>query len=541
MVAMTVLFRNLTLSLKQDEKQLQSIVARRLRMARERITRLRIVRKSLDCRHGRVPRFVYAVALDLPLALEKGLLKRERSPVQPFQTPGSAEVTRVSSPEPPPVVVGSGPAGLLAAYRLAQAGCPPVVIERGPPVTERSKKWHAFLKGREEFDPECNLLYGEGGAGTYSDGKLFTRVTDSRVGEVLKIFAQCGAPGEILYDSHPHIGSNLLPSVVRRLREKLMERGVEFRFSTRMTDVLLEEAGRADSRKRVVGIRTSAGEVATEALFLAPGHSARDTLCMLAERGIAMAPKPFQMGVRVEHPQKLVDNLQYGKSAGHPKLPAAEYQMVVKRGEGDVFSFCMCAGGEILPATEQAGFICVNGASRYKRIGSFANSGFVVTLDPARFPDREQPLSGIHWQQQVESKAAERVGVPFAVPALRLLDFLHGRISTSLPDTSYPLTKVAVPFEEFLPEYVLNSVRDGLRQLGERWPGFLDPEALVVGPESRSSSPVRMLRDPGTHQSTSVRGLYPIGEGAGFAGGILSAAIDGLRSAECWLATAKVR
>ncbi|MGE3164921.1 MAG: NAD(P)/FAD-dependent oxidoreductase [Planctomycetota bacterium] len=530
---MSLIYRNLSLSLSHDETELPAILARRLKLRPgQRITDWEILRKSLDSRRGRRPRYNYTVRVALEASLEAALLRRPRSPVVPYEAPAKPEIPRLGlHGGVRPVVVGAGPAGLFAAYRLAQAGCPPIVLERGPEVTNRSKRWYAFLKGAP-FDPECNLLFGEGGAGTYSDGKLYTRVHDPRVGEVIRALLDAGAPREIGYAAKPHIGSNLLPAIVRNLRKQLIERGVEFRFDAKVVDVAVETFGNG---RRLVGVRTEDGaEVSATAVFLAPGHSARDTYRMLAARGIPLVPKPFQMGVRVEHPQLDIDRLQYGEASGHPQLPPAEYQWVVSRAAGDVFSFCMCPGGEILPATERAGFICVNGASRHQRIGPHANSGFVVTVEPAEF-GASDPLAGLLLQEQVEQRAARLATADFGAPALRLRDFLAQRISSSLPESSYPLALTPAPFEEFLPERVVESVRDGLFELTRRHPVLGGEQALVVGPESRSSSPVRIPRDENTYQVDGFGGLIPLGEGAGYAGGILSAAIDGLRGAEAWV------
>jgi uncharacterized FAD-dependent dehydrogenase len=272
-----------------------------------------------------------------------------------------------------------------------------------------------------------------------------------------------------------------------------------------------------------------------DALFLAPGHSARDTYRWLRDAGVAMERKPFQIGVRIEHPQAWVDRLQYGPAAGHPALPPAEYHWVVDGGGVDVFSFCMCPGGEILPATESPGFICTNGASRHKRTSPFANGGLVVTAPPERFGPGDDPFAGIELQAGIERAAAAAAGGPFGTPALRIADLVAGKVSTSLPESSYPLPLAPVDFREFLPEFILEPIRAALASLARRHPGFDAESAIVVGPESRSSSPLRIVRDRTTCESTSVAGLYPLGEGAGWAGGILSAAIDGMLAAEGWV------
>lgn len=553
---MTVLVRNVTLELDDGADTLARKAAKSLRVGQDRLEVERVVKRSLDARRGRPPRYLYTLAVKTDPSVEQALLSRKRTSAVPYEPDvypvieklgseaiaSSQSAVSLAGSRPRPVVIGAGPAGLLAAYRLVQAGLEPLIVDRGLAVKERSKEWYAFLKGGA-FNSESNLLYGEGGAGTYSDGKLYTRVHDIRTQEVLDLLVECGAPAEIAYEAKPHIGSNLLPSIVRRLRERLIERGAEFRFSTCMVDLHIDSASRtSDDRSIAVGVELRpGGSVAASAVFLAPGHSARDTLRLLLERGVAMEPKPFQLGVRIEHPQPLVNQLQYGKFAEHPNLPPADYRLVQKTSGGDVFSFCMCPGGEILPATEREGFICVNGASRHKRIGDFANSGFVVTLDPGRFRQPGTVLGGLLLQEEIESKAAAVATHAFGAPALRLIDLIERRISSDLPASSYPLPLTAAPFEEFMPEDILGSIREGLDRLTQRLPLLRDPEAIVVGPEARSSSPIRMVRDPSSLESTSVAGLYPMGEGAGYAGGIMSAALDGMRCVETWLERVRTR
>ncbi len=526
---MTVLLRNLPLSLKQDDSDLGTAAAEHLGIDPQQVQVRSIVKRSLDARRSRPPRFLFSLALDLPSAMEQSLLIEDPPRVEPYRPPAVVEIAHLgSNNSKPPVVVGSGPAGLFAAYRLVQAGLEPVIIERGLEVTERTRQWNRFLKG-DAFNPESNLLFGEGGAGTYSDGKLYTRVKDPRVAEVLQILADHGAPQEILYDAKPHIGSNLLPSVIRRLRNSLRDRGAVFHFSTRMTGLRIDGG-------RICGVDLEpGGTIEAEQVFLGLGHSARDSIRTLHDLGVAMEQKPFQVGARIEHPQDVINRMQYGPYfCTNPRLPAADYRLVARIPGGDVFSFCMCPGGEILPATEKAGFICVNGASPLGRRGRFANSGFVITLEPGEF-GAEGALAGIDLQEKIESRAAAAAGQPFAAPALRLGDFVVGRPSTVLPESSYPLTLTPAPFDEFLPPRVLDALRRGLLELCTRLPILRHPDAIIVGPESRSSCPVRIIRDRETLESPSAAGLYPMGEGAGHAGGIMSAAIDGMRCAEAFV------
>lgn len=525
---MTLLIRNLALSLDHDEAELASAVAAELGIGIADLRVHSIVKKSLDARRRREPRFLYTLALDLDPELEAELLGREPAPVEPFVPPRRVDVRASSADGRPPVVVGCGPAGLFAAWRLVEAGLAPIVIERGPDVTERTKRWNRFLRG-DAFDPESNLLFGEGGAGAYSDGKLYTRIRDPRVHEVLEVLAASGAPRSILYDAKPHIGSNLLPSVVRRMRRRLAERGADFRFSTRMTGLVID-----DGHVRGVDLEPG-GVLEASTVFLGLGHSARESIRNLHRDGVAMERKPFQLGARIEHPQETINRMQYGEHCDHPLLPPADYRLVAKLPGGDLFSFCMCPGGEILPATEKPGFICVNGASPLGRRGRFANSGFVITLEPDRFQGKGV-LAGIELQEEIEARAASLADHPFGAPALRLGDFVGKRVTTgALPDSSYPMPLTVAPFEEFLPPPVVDALRAGLTGLCGRHPILRHPDAIIVGPESRSSCPVRIVRDPESLQSMSTAGLYPMGEGAGYAGGIVSAAIDGLRCAEASL------
>ncbi|HIA27625.1 MAG TPA: FAD-binding protein [Planctomycetes bacterium] len=532
---MALICHDIRLPLGGEDSDLIGIVARRLRVSPETVRSVEVHRKSLDCRGGEVPRFIYSLIVELPGRVEAHLLGRKGAKVRRWQPFSSPEVIPIADGIPRPVIVGTGPAGLFACWRLVESGVSPIVLERGPKVIERSKRWKRFIDGGD-FDPESNLVFGEGGAGTYSDGKLYTRVKDSRVREVLQALVDCGAPGEILTDGRPHVGSNLLPSIVKRMRVSLEEKGAEFFFEHRLADLIIDDD---PDRRSIAGVLVETdGEQQrwpAEAVFLATGHSARDVYRMLASHAVTMSQKPFQLGVRVEHPQSAIDRMQYGESAGHPDLPPADYNLVSKRSGDDVFSFCMCPGGEILPSTEREGYLCVNGASKFQRKSPWANSGFVVTLEPDRFGSSSDPLAGIDLQEQIEGAAFEAAGGDFSVPALRLIDFIEGRTSEDLPQSSYPRKMKSTPFENFLPRDILETLRIGLTDLVQRFPEFGDRDALVTAPESRSSSPVRIDRDRDTFESIGLGGLYPLGEGAGFAGGILSAAIDGMKAAEKWM------
>lgn len=534
---MKLIIHDVVLPLGKTEQDLPRFAGRRLKIAPSQIFSLEVYRRSLDCRRGSPPRWVHSIIVELPSHLSAMLLKQKRAKEW---KPEGVKISKARSGEQP-VVVGTGPAGLFCAWRLIQGGAKPRILERGPEVVTRSKRWHQFIEGGE-FDPECNLLFGEGGAGTYSDGKLYTRVQDPRVPEVLQALVDHGAPEEILVDGRPHVGSNLLPSIVKRMRIALEKQGAQFFFDHRLVDLVVEKDLESRSISRIVvengGEKT---EWETDSLFLATGHSARDVYRMLAKHQVPMSQKSFQIGVRVEHPQGAIDQMQYGESVGHPQLPPADYSLVSRRSEKDVFSFCMCPGGEILPSTEQAGFMCVNGASGYQRKSPWANSGFVVTVDPDSFGDARDPLAGIALQEQIEKSAFDAAGGDFSVPALRLMDFLHGRLSSDLPRSSYPRKLTPTRLEEIFPATILDPIRVGLADLAGRFREFGHPDAIITAPESRSSSPVRIDRHSETYQSEGMRGLYPLGEGAGFAGGILSAALDGMRAAEIWMSkTARI-
>ncbi len=526
-----LLVHDVSLRLGETEKDLLRAVTRKLKIGRQRVHRLEVRKRSLDCRRGRPPRWIHSVVIETETAVAERLLEKGRARTW---SPQRVEISKYSGSERP-VVVGTGPAGLFCAMRLVQSGARPHLIERGPEVVERSRRWNRFIRG-EEFESECNLLYGEGGAGAYSDGKLYTRVQDPRVPEVLETLVEHGAPQEILTDGRPHVGSNLLPSVVKRMRNNLIERGAEFHFDHRCVDFVCEK-GEQGARLQGLLVETD-GELTrwdSETVFLASGHSARDVYRCLYGHGVPMTRKPFQLGVRIEHPQHVIDSIQYGDSAGHSHLPPADYSLVANGDRGEVFSFCMCPGGEILPSSERDGFLCVNGASRYQRRSPWANSGFVVTLEPEQFGEGDDPLAGIELQEQIEKAAYDSAGGNFAVPALRLVDFLGGEISADLPQCSYPRPLVATDFSKFLPDFILEPLRSGLQELVGRIPEFDHEMAVVTAPESRSSSPVRIDRDGVTFESPGLKGLYPLGEGAGYAGGILSAALDGMKAAEAWV------
>jgi uncharacterized FAD-dependent dehydrogenase len=419
------------------------------------------------------------------------------------------------------VIIGSGPAGLFAAYFLAENGYTPLVLERGRSVRDRIRDVRAFDSGGP-LDPESNYLFGEGGAGTFSDGKLTFRGAGPDVRRVLEIFAECKGKSSILYEHRPHLGSNRLPAVVKAIRRRIESLGGEFRFSCRAEDLDLHDSS-------VHSVQSSSGHIDAGAIVLAIGHSARDTYEMLRRRGVPMVPKAFQFGVRIEHRQEIVNRVQYGRRRLEGTLGSADYSLIA-HGKHDLFTFCMCAGGHIIPSVSEPGYFCTNGMSLSHRDSPFANSGLVVTIPPEEFGS-DDLFGGIRLQQHFEHKAYALGHGDYRCPVQLATDFLARRRTRQLPACSYPRGLVLTEIAEALPPVVAEAVRHGLPQLDRRWHGRFLPDAVLVGPEARGSSPVRIVRDDTSRESPGIRGLYPVGEGAGYAGGIVSAALDGLRTA----------
>ena len=518
---------NLRLSVDAPESALADRLAAALSVRTTDLQRWRILRKSLDVRDKRDLSFVYSA--EVVVDDERRLLNhatRRHSGIQ-------AEVYDEPSftmPEPgrdplehPPVIVGSGPAGLFAAYFLAQGGYRPIILERGPAVHDRIRDVRALETPGGPHDPESNYLFGEGGAGTFSDGKLTCRNTGPDVRRVLELFAECKGKASVLYEHRPHLGSNRLPAVVKALRMRIQALGGEFRFRCRVDDVDVRDG-------RLHGLTTTSGPLTAGVVVMAIGHSARDTYAMLASRGVAMVQKPFQIGVRIEHPQELVNRVQYGETPLERRLGAADYTLVA-HGATDLFSFCMCAGGQVIPSVSEPGFFSSNGMSLSRRDSPFANSGFMVTLEPRDFGSSDV-LAGVELQRRFEAKAFEAGGREYRCPIQRAGDYLAGRKSTTAPASSYRRGLALADIAELVPPQVAAAVKQGLPLLDRRWQGRFIPEATIVGPEARGSSPVRLPRHDETLESTNTVGLYPIGEGAGYAGGIVSAAVDGIRAAK---------
>jgi uncharacterized FAD-dependent dehydrogenase len=516
---------NLTLAVEAPEAALQEAIARRLGLRAGEPASWRLLRKSLDARSRHDLKFVYSAVVELPDEIERARDIARRPGIewhrpQPFDDPPPGIAPLMDRP----VVVGSGPAGLLAAYYLAQKGYQPLVIERGRPVKERVPAIRAFDDGGPH-DPEDNYLFGEGGAGCFSDGKLTCRITGPDVEWVLGRFVECGGRPSIMYEHRPHLGSNKLPMICRNFRRKIEAMGGEYRFGCRLEQIIVRDG-------RVAGIGTSSGFIPTAQLVLAIGHSARDTYRMLVELGVPLRARAFQLGLRIEQPQEQVNRHKYGKPEYLELLGAADYTLVV-HGQRDLYTFCMCAGGSIIPSVSEPHMFCTNGMSNSRHDTPFANSGLVVTLEPHEFGDFH-PLAGVELQRRYESAAFHLAGQNYECPIQTAADFLAGRA----PDphaslvSSYRRGGRPLDLAQVIPPQIVDAIRRGLPVMDRRWQGEFLKHAILVGPEMRGSSPVRIDRDPVTRECPGIAGLYPVGEGAGYAGGIVTAAVDGLRSAK---------
>ncbi|MAG30189.1 MAG: hypothetical protein CL908_04745 [Deltaproteobacteria bacterium] len=472
---------------------------------------------------------MYHVDLELDPGLQSAALDRSIASgrarrVEPAPTFALADFDRSWSSRRV-VVVGSGPAGLFAAWTLASNGVGVELIDRGPALRERGRAVAHFTRSRD-LDPERNLLFGEGGAGTYSDGKLYTRTQHPLEIPILRTLVEAGADPEIIFDARAHMGTDRLHRILPRIRGRLEEMGVRFHFETK-----LEGWVRDEKQGRIRALRTSVGELVCDAVVLALGHSARDTIRALSGQGLEVVAKPFQLGLRIEHPQPLVDEGRFGPGADLSRLGHAYYSLVAKAsGEAAaVHSFCMCPGGQIVAAVAQPGLLCTNGMSNSKHSSRFANSGLVVTLGPHEYGSGV--FAGVAYQERVEATFFEAGGSDYSLPAQRVPDFLDGRASSSLGRSSYKLGLASVRIDELLDPAITVALQAAIRRFDRQIPGYASEAGLLVGIESRSSGPLRMMRDPVTRAASGLENVWPVGEGAGHAGGIMSAAIDGARSA----------
>ena len=516
--------RDIPLPPEHNAHQLQFEAAQLLHISVSKIRHLKIVRRSVDARKKPDIKIIYTIDVAVD-GNEKRILKQsgcKRAAIAPVSYYKAAR--NVPQPEKRPVVVGFGPAGMFAALVLAIAGWKPLVLERGEDAESRHEKVQKFFE-TGILDVRSNVQFGEGGAGTFSDGKLNTGVNNVRINWILEQFVKAGAREDILYDAKPHVGTDVLLTVVQNIRQRIISLGGEVRFHTQVTGLCTENG-------KLTGLQTESGEIIPcDACVLAIGHSARDTFEMLEEAGIPMEPKPFAMGVRIEHKQTTVDESQYGTV--NPVLPPADYKLVEHLEDATVYTFCMCPGGHVVAAASEEGRIVTNGMSYADRDGENANAALLVSVNPGDFP-YEGTLGGMKWQREIEEKAYAVSG-SYRAPAQRVGDFLAGKASTG-EGCVRPTYRPGVHWcdlHQVLPERITGAIAEALPRLDSRLKGFSDQDAVMTAPETRSSSPVRILRND--VRQSSLEGLYPTGEGAGYAGGIMSAAIDGMMTAEAIL------
>jgi len=496
-----------------DNSKLKPLVSEILNIENSRIQAVVVKRSSIDARNSNIK-----INLGLEVYIDESVAV-EAKPTFEYK-----DVSKKS----PIVIVGSGPAGLFAALHLIELGFKPLIFERGKTVSER-KRDIAAIHGEHIINPDSNYGFGEGGAGTFSDGKLYTRSKKKgNVRKILEVLNFHGAQDEILIDAHPHIGTNILPRVIVAIRNSILNAGGEIHFNSRITDLVIRD-------QETKGVVLHDGSVVEGiAVVLATGHSSRDIYTMLRKKGILLEAKSFAVGVRVEHPQELIDRIQYHGVKRGAYLPAATYSFVEQVQNRGVYSFCMCPGGLIVPAATAPGELVVNGMSPSDRGGLYANSGLVVEIRPDDLPFNKvrDELDGLHFQENIEQLCFKMAGETQYAPSQRLGDFVNGRKSANLPQSSYRPGLIASPLHEWLPQIIGTNLQEGLKLIGRKTRGFLTNEAVVVGVESRTSSPVRIPRDMGTLEHVQIKRLFPCGEGSGYSGGIMSSAVDGERVAE---------
>jgi uncharacterized protein len=516
----------ITLSLGEGEEVLKGKVASILRIPDELVSSLTVVRKSIDARRRKPPRFIYSLDCTVPDGVDltgtngvkiEELLEAKKPVMGPAKMSTSKR----------PVIVGCGPAGIFAALTLAERGIPPLLLDRGKSVPERIADVQAFWE-MGILNTESHVHFGEGGAGTFSDGKLTSRIKNPYTAWIKTRLVDAGAPSAILTDAKPHVGTDRLRDVVINLRKRLVELGCEIRFEAKVTDFLLH-GGKVEG----VVVRDYE-EIKTDHLILASGQSAEDTYGRLSELGVQLEPKPFAIGFRVEHPQELIDAIQYGKWRGHPDLPPADYILTARlpHMRRSVYTFCMCPGGSVIGCSSEEGTIVTNGMSRYRRGSPYANSAVVAAVHCEDFRDAARhPLCGLVFRRRWEERAFVLGGENYHAPAQGLVDFMKDSERTVVRETSFSPGVEPALLREALPLFAIEALKQGIVEFDKKMRGFITEEATLIGVETRTSSPVRILRGPDS-QSVNVAGLYPCGEGAGYAGGIISSALDGIKAAE---------
>ena len=523
---MTIKVNNIILDIDEDINAVKTKVARKMKVSESEIKDFRIAKESIDARKKNNIKFNYAASIKIDneikiveSANDKDVKLEEVKYDAEFEF-GTKEMQHR------PIIVGMGPAGMFAGLLMAQKGYKPLIIERGEKVERRTNSINKFWT-RAVLSTESNVQFGEGGAGTFSDGKLTTRIKDTRCDYILEEFVKAGAPDEILYAGKPHIGTDVLKEVVKNIRESIIKLGGEVKFNSKLEDIKIKD-------KRVKSVIVNGEELPCDNLILAPGHSSRDTYEMLYEKGVFMSSKPFAVGVRIEHPQDMINENQYGKYANHPKLKGADYKLTYtsKKLERAVYSFCMCPGGQVVAAASEQGHLAINGMSEYKRDKVNGNSAIVVSVGPKDFANNS-PLAGIEFQRHYEALAYKIGGSNYNAPVQLVGDFLKDQVTSKIGSVkpSYLPGYEFADITKCLPSYVTDAIKEALPKFDYKINGFSREDAILTGIETRTSAPVRIDRNEKL-QSISLEGLYPAGEGAGYAGGIISAAVDGLKVAE---------